>query len=225
MKNLSSIHRTPITQKVIGVFLCSILIVPSLSYSQAKTKPAPAKKASKPRPATKPLPARATGGLQQHSIGIGLGQAFLLGDFGDNGEDKIAADLLYAYKASHSFDFYANFHTSSHKLRETKSTITGLALGIRGRAYQFDAFAPFIVAGLGFYQPQVKRYVDQTLLESEEKITFGVHVGGGADLQLSRRVSVGVMGHYHNPFDVQQDLGPDVEGAYFKLLLTAMYHF
>ena len=132
---------------------------------------------------------------------------------------------MYAYKASHSFDFYANFHTSSHKLRETKSTITGLALGIRGRAYQFDAFAPFIVAGLGFYHPKVKRYLEQSLLESEQKITFGVHLGGGADLQLSRRVSVGVMVHYHNPFDIQQDIGPDVEGSYFKLLLTAMYHF
>lgn len=224
MKNLSSIIRTPITQKVIGVFLCSVLLLPQVASTQTKPKPA-VKKQAKKQP-TKPLPAvPSTGGLQSHSIGIGLGQTFLLGDFGDNGEDKIAADLLYAYKASHSFDFYANFHTSAHKLRETKSTITGLALGIRGRAYQFDAFAPFIVAGLGFYQPKVKRYVDTTLLESEEKITFGVHVGGGADLQLSRRVSVGVMGHYHNPFDVQQDIGPDVEGAYFKLLLTAMYHF
>lgn len=224
MKNLSSIIRTPITKKVIGVFLCSVLILPISASSQTKPKPAVIKQVKK-QP-TKPLPAKpSSGGLQSHSIGIGLGQTFLLGDFGDNGEDKIAADLLYAYKASHSFDFYANFHTSAHKLRETKSTITGLALGIRGRAYQFDAFAPFIVAGLGFYQPKVKRYVDTTLLESEEKITFGVHVGGGADLQLSRRVSVGVMGHYHNPFDVQQDLGPDVEGAYFKLLLTAMYHF
>lgn len=225
MKNLSFNTRTPNAKKVFGVFLCLLFLFNQNSIAQ--TKPAPAKKA-KPaqKKPTRPLPARNLGGnVQTHSIGIGLGQTFLLGDFGDNGEDKIAADLLYAYKASHSFDFYANFHTSSHKLRDTKSSITGLALGIRGRAYQFDAFAPFIVAGLGFYQPRVTRYVNSVLLESEEKIIFGVHVGGGAELQLSRKVSVGVMGHYHNPFDIQQDLGPDVEGAYFKLLLTAMYHF
>lgn len=222
MKNLSSIIKTPITHKVIGVFLFSLLLNSPLSYAQKKAAP----KANKKKAVTKPLPPRNIGSeVQIHSLGIGLGQTFLLGDFGDNGEDKITADLLYAYKASHSFDFYANFHTSTHKLRSTESTITGLALGIRGRAYQFDAFAPYAIAGLGFYQPSLKRYVNSVLTETEDKIIFGVHLGAGADLQLSRRMSVGVVAHYHNPFDVQQDAGPDVEGAYFKLLLTAMYHF
>lgn len=222
MKNLSLKNITPFVSKSFGVFLFSLSLVstPVLSKeSEKKSKPAAKKE-------TKPLPRKVMGGnIRTHSIGIGLGQTFLTGDFNDNGEDKITADLYYAFKASHSFDFLANFHTSEHKFQDTSATITGLALGIRGRAYQFDAFAPYAIAGLGFYQPQVKRRVDNVLLESEEKIIFGAHLGAGADLQLNEKVSAGIVAHYHNPFDVKQDVGPEVEGSYFKLLLTALFHF
>ena len=40
--------------------------------------------------------------LGAHSLGIGLGQTFLTGDFGENGEDSITVDLYYKYKASYS---------------------------------------------------------------------------------------------------------------------------
>lgn len=164
-------------------------------------------------------------GINVHSLGLGVGQTFVNGEFAQDGEDKITWDLLYNYSASHSFDFLANFHSSKHTQNGHFVRLTGLALGIKGKLYQFDNFAPFIVGGFGFYNPKVKRDVAGQLQESESKMTFGVHLGAGAELKLNRHFSVGVLGHLHNPFDVKQDLGPEVEGSYFKLLITSLYSF
>ncbi|EQC44412.1 hypothetical protein [Bacteriovorax sp. DB6_IX] len=92
--------------------------------------------------------------LKVHSLGVGIGQTFLQGDFKDHGEDKITADLFYNYSASHSFDFLANFHYSTHEYRKKKVTATGLALGIKAKMFNFDNFSPFATGGLGFYSPK-----------------------------------------------------------------------
>lgn len=163
--------------------------------------------------------------LKVHSLGIGLGQTFVKGDFNRYGDDEITWDLLYNYSASYSFDFMANIHYSKHKFKETYSSLSGVALGIKGKFYQFDAFSPYAVGGLGFYSPRVKRMINGELLESKSKIVFGTHLGIGAELKLNRHFSTGLLGHYHNPFDVKQEVGPEVEGSYFKLLITGMYSF
>ena len=168
---------------------------------------------------------RVPGAVKVHSVGVGIGQTFLRGKFEDYGEDKITWDLLYAYSASHSFDFIADFHSNKHSFRQQWVRTTGLGLGIKAKVYQFDAFAPFATGGLGFYQPKVKRYVNGVLQESETKTSFGWHVGVGAELRLNRNFTTGILAKLHNPFDVKQYLGPEVEGSYTKLMITGMYSF
>lgn len=165
-------------------------------------------------------------GLKVHALGIGIGQTFLNGDFADYGEDKITADLMYDYSASHSFSFMANLHYSKHEFKKTSTTIAGLALGLKAKLFNFDSFSPFASGGFGFYIPEVKRTNNEgKLADSEVKVTFGYHLGAGADLDLNQRVKVGVMFMLHNPFDVKQDEQAEVEGAYHKLLLTVYYKF
>lgn len=168
---------------------------------------------------------RAISTLKNHYFGVGVGQTFLKGDMRANGDDRLGVDLFYAYTASLSFDFVANFHTSSHKRFQNKVTNTGLALGIKGRFYQYDNFAPFVLGGLGFYQPKLKRLIGNQVISSESKIVFGNHIGLGAELKLNKKVTVGALVHLHNPFDVQQENQPDVEGSYYKLMMTALYSF
>jgi len=98
-------------------------------------------------------------------------------------------------------------------------------MGIKTKFYQIDNFSPFAVAGLGFYAPKVRREIRGQLVESETKVAFGYHFGGGGDLKLNDKVTVGLYGSFHNPFDVKQELGPEVEGRYYKLLITAFYSF
>lgn len=164
-------------------------------------------------------------GLQRHSLGLGIGQTFLRSDFEDNGEDKITFDLYYNYSASYSFDFVANLHFTDHEFRNTATELKGLALAIKGKLYQFDAFAPYALGGFGFYKPQVTQNVNNVLRESDSKLVFGINFGAGVDLALNERITVGALLHYHDPFDVKQETGNKIEGSYYKLLITAMYTF
>lgn len=157
-----------------------------------------------------------------HSIGIGFGQTFLMGNFGDYGEDKIALpDLLYSYSASHSFDMLVDAHYSKHSYNNRTVKIPGASVSVKGKLVQFDAFSPFGLAGLGFYRPQIS----DGPWESKAKLTFGLNLGFGGDLKLNDMFTVGVLVQYHNPFDVKQSNAKKVEGSYAKLLITGMYTF
>ena len=164
--------------------------------------------------------------LQQHGLGIGLGQTFLLGNYGKYGEDKITADILYSYAASYSFDLLVNAHMSEHEDVNERMKVMGLTTSIKARVVEYDNFSPFVLGGLGFYAPQAKRLNDQGKNEwSDQKVTFGLNFGGGVDLRLNENYVVGVLGQMHWPFAIEQDDGPDVKGYYFKLLITGMYLF
>lgn len=163
--------------------------------------------------------------IHVHSVGVGVGQTFVVGDFKDNGEDKITFDLLYNYRASYSFDLAVTAHHSKHSFQDRYVRLSGVTIGIKARLYQFDSFSPYILGGFGFYNPKVKRYVKDDLVESKSKVIFGTHFGAGGELQLNNKFAVGILAHYHNPFDVKQELGPEIEGSYSKLLITGLYTF
>lgn len=163
--------------------------------------------------------------LQQHGLGIGLGQTFLLGNYSKYGENKITLDLLYSYAASYSFDLLVNAHMSEHKDNNERMKVMGLTGSIKGRFVEYDNFSPYFLGGLGFYAPKAKREVDGRNKWSDQKVTFGLNFGGGVDLRLNEHYVVGVMGQMHWPFVVKQDEGSDLRGYYFKLLITGMYLF
>lgn len=163
--------------------------------------------------------------INKHSIGLGLGQTFLRSDFAEHGTDKITPDIYYNYSASYSFDFLANLHVSKHKYLNRDVTIKGLALSIKGKGFQFDAFAPFFLGGFGFYLPSATRNINGVLTPTREQLVFGMNLGGGVELRLNSKATVGVIAHYHDPFDVRQEVGSDLEGSYMKLLILGMYTF
>lgn len=163
--------------------------------------------------------------LRQHGLGIGLGQTFLMGNYGKQGEDKITADILYSYAASYSFDILVNAHMSEHKDNKERMKVMGLTGAIKARLVEYDNFSPYVLGGLGFYAPRAKRMVEGSYKWSDQKLTFGANFGGGVDLRLNENYVVGVLGQLHWPFAVKQDDGPNVKGYYFKLLITGMYLF
>lgn len=168
---------------------------------------------------------RIPGAIRKHSVGLGLGQTFLRSDFHDNGTDKITPDLYYNYSASYSFDFLANFHWSKHSYLDRDVTVKGLALAIKAKGFQFDAFAPFALGGFGFYLPHAKRNEGGVLKKTRDQLVFGMNLGVGVELRLNDEFTVGVIAHYHDPFDVRQDNAADLEGSYMKLLIMGMYTF
>lgn len=185
----------------------------SLSFSAMAQKPTTAESSSTVRQ------------LHTHSVGVGLGQVFLYGDHDDYGDSGLGVDLFYAYTASYSFDLLINAHYSSHSSGQEKTTLWGTTVNIKGRVLDFDAFSPYLLAGLGFYAPKNRRFVGGNLKDSSGKIGFGFSIGTGADLRLNNRVSMGLMLAYHSPFDISQDNDPEVSGSYLRVLLNAMYTF
>ena len=212
------------------VFLTvAFFILPALAQQEAQKAPI---KKSLPDEAlqdgstvSSPATAAPSIGPYQHAVGIGVGQTFLAGDYGRNGQDAISADIFYNYKASYTFDLLANFHYWKFEDGKKKVTLPGLALGIKSKFFQFDGFSPYVVAGLGFYRPYATRDLNGTFVETDKKLVFGSHFGVGTDLALNDEVAVGILAHYHNPFDVKQEVGGDLEGSYFKLMFTLYYYF
>lgn len=199
-----------------------ILLVTGISVS-AKSKIE--KMTSKETAAESAPKITSSSGIHKHSIGIGIGQTFLGGQFAKTGQDKITWDLFYNYSASYSFDLLVNAHHSRQNFGSTYTQLSSLNMGIKSKFYQIDNFSPFAVAGLGFYAPKTKRLVGTQYLESKTNLVFGYNVGLGGDLKLNDKITVGVYGVYHNPFDVKQEIGPSVVGRYYKLLITAFYTF
>jgi len=160
--------------------------------------------------------------IHKHALGFGLGQTFLFGNFEKKGDNKITTDILYTYTASYSFDLLLNAHISHHQHKKKEVWLRGYTMSIKARSYEFDAFSPFLLGGLGFYMPQIKNSAGET---SEAKYTFGFNTGGGFDLRLNSNVITGIMAQLHYPFEIKQDETENVSGSYFKLLLTVMYLF
>ena len=162
--------------------------------------------------------------INEHSFGIGVGETFISGDLSKYGNDSITIDGFYSYSASYSFDFITNFHYSNHQNEKQKVGLRSLNFGIKGKFYQYDSFSPYLIGGLGFYRPRVTQYTDDgELKQSESKTAFGIHAGLGAPLRLNRMLTIGLLGQFHNPFDITQDNGEkSVTGRYFKLLMTMM---
>jgi len=163
--------------------------------------------------------------LKKHSVGVGIGQTFLSSELGQNGDDSITLDMYYGYSASHSFDLVINFHHSSHSVIKRETTLTGLAIGVKGRLFQFDAFSPFILGGLGFYAPTVTRLKSNTLEKTPFSVAFGSHFGAGGELKLNEKFKIAGLIHFHNPFDIKQEMEKELEGSYYKLLLNTHYTF
>jgi hypothetical protein len=163
--------------------------------------------------------------LQQHGLGIGIGETFLLGNYSKHGDDKITMDVLYSYAASYSFDLLVNAHYSNHKSDNENMKIMGLTSSIKGRLVEFDNLSPYILGGLGFYAPTAKREQGSSTEWTTRKVTFGLNFGGGLDLRLNENYVIGVLGQMHLPFKVELEDEADLRGYYFKLLITGMYLF
>ena len=209
-----------------GMFICFLMMQFCDSFANSMEKITSKKTAED---IAKKLPSpRAKKEFQVHSVGLGIGQTILKSGFKEKGNDKVAWDLFYNYSASRSFDMLLNFHTSSHnRFKEGKQhevRITGLAIGIKGKSLQFDSFSPFLLGGFGFYRPEVESPEVESL---ESKIVFGWHLGAGGELTLNKNFKISLLGHLHNPFDVEDDLKPGklLEGHYLKFIVAVFYSF
>lgn len=206
----------------IGALL--LLLGPSSIFAKPSVKALTSKSSAKK--VVEQLPtASFGGGLKKHSFGVGIGQIFLKGGFENRGANKMTLDLYYNYSVSHTFDLLSNLHFNELSSKGQKVTLRGITTAVKFKLYQIDEFAPFVIGGLGIYSPHELRLVNGSYVKSNREPVMGWNAGFGADLRLNNKVMVGMLVHYHDPFDIAQDIGEKVMGAYTKLLVTMLYSF
>ena len=130
-----------------------------------------------------------------HNLSIGVGQVFLMGSLSSNYENSLGTNIHYTYGVSDLFSFESDFGYSSHS--NGNFSLVNLGGALRTNLVYFDQLIPFASVGLGFYRPSKTMPNNATL----NALLFGMEIGGGVDLLLSRKMFFGTRLSYHNMFD------------------------
>lgn len=157
-----------------------------------------------------------------HNVALELGQAFLMGDLGDHYTDSILYQVHYTYGVSDIFGFESSFGYSDHS--DGKFSMTSLVTGLRTNLAWFDKVVPYGILGLGFYRPS--RQVTAT--NSVSAALFGVHLGAGVSLALTKELFFGAGITFHDVFGTTKKTSAgdiDLGGTYTSFLLHAGMSF
>ena len=152
-----------------------------------------------------------------HNIALDLGQVFLMGDLA-NYANSIGTQLHYTYGVSELFAFDSSLGYSEHS--NGQLSMASLLTGLRTNLSWFDKVVPYAILGLGFYRPgysipsgaqlgtgtPVANGTTDGATNSVSSILFGIHLGTGVDLELSRNVFFGASLIVHNMFGTTQVL-------------------
>lgn len=137
------------------------------------------------------LTARAEPG--DHSVGLMVGQTWPAGEIATGLDGAVAPGLFYEYSASDVFSLYASGVRSNYNEGLLKLTSTNV--GIKANLVYLDKLSPYALLGAGLYFVS-KRFG----AEVAEKTNFGLHLGLGAELDLSDLFFIGLEFDVHNLF-------------------------
>jgi hypothetical protein len=140
------------------------------------------------------------------NISLEMGQVFLMGNLGNNYSDSIGTQLHYTYGISDLFDFDSSVGYSSHS-GGNFSMLSALA-GMRTNLAWYDKVIPYFSFGLGFYRPSFSGSgsasgSSQIVLpagQSASATLFGLHMGPGVDLEVTRNLFFGASLTLHDMF-------------------------
>lgn len=154
-----------------------------------------------------------------NNISLDIGQNFLVGS---DYQDSIGLQGSYTYGVSELFAFTSSLGYSNHS--EGKYSKLHLLVGPRLNLARYDRIIPYVNGGLGFFR--ASRSINQT--NSIDGTMFGIHMGGGADLQLTQETYFGAALTYHQLFGKNKDtsIGPiDLASNYFTFMAHVGYTF
>lgn len=169
-------------------------------------------------------------------MSLDVGQVFLMGGL-NKYSDSIGTQVHYNYGVSDLFDFDSSVGYSEHS--DGKFNMASLRAGLRLNLSWYDKVVPFATFGLGFYRPN---YHDDTVKTaapttpaspgtkqnegppSLNAVLFGIYVGPGVDLELSKNMFFGAAVTFHNSFQTSKLMADgkttlDLGGTYTSFFL------
>jgi hypothetical protein len=157
-----------------------------------------------------------------HNLSLDVGQVFLMGDLGQSYNDAIGTQLHYTYGVSEMFSFDSSFGFSNHS--NNKLSMTTLLSGLRMNLAWYDKVIPYMLFGLGFYRPAYDVSV-AGVNNAINPVLFGVHLGPGVSLELTKKVFFGASLTFHNIFSSSEILNNGstqrVGGSFTSFFLNA----
>jgi hypothetical protein len=157
-----------------------------------------------------------------NNIALDIGQVFLMGNMGSRYSDSIGVQLHYTYGVSDLFGFDSSIGYSEHS--DGRMSMTTVLTGLRTNLAWYDKVVPYLVFGLGFYKPSHQ----VGSLNSVSPLLFGVHIGPGVNLELTKQFFFGTSLTFHDVFGGTQNIPGgtmDVGGTYTSFLLHAGFTF
>lgn len=153
----------------------------------------------------------------------------MMGDLGDKYDSSIGTQVHYTYGVSDLFGFDGSVGYSEHS-NGAFSMLTAL-MGVRSNLAWYDKVVPYGVFGMGFYKPSYQ--ISATgpggkdipgSASSLSPLLFGVHLGPGVDLALTKQVFFGASLTFHDIFGNTQMVNNqpfDVGGTFTTFLVRA----
>lgn len=162
-----------------------------------------------------------------HNLSMELGQVFLMGDTGNQYANNLGLQVHYTYGVSEIFAFDASVGLSKHEAKDSNGLSDDKSLsmlmataGLRTNLAWYDRIVPYINFGLGFYRPSYRLDAENSV----SPVLFGIHVGPGIDLQLTRSLFFGTGLTFHDIFGARKNTinGPmNVGGTFTSFSLHA----
>lgn len=134
-----------------------------------------------------------------NNLALDVGQVFLMGDL-SRYSDSIGSQLHYTYGVSDLFGFDTSIGYSEHS--DGKFSMMTLLTGLRTNLSWYDKVVPYVVFGLGFYRPSYQQSTPGPTgnTTSVSPVLFGVHLGPGVDLELTKQLFFGAALTFHDVF-------------------------
>jgi len=161
-----------------------------------------------------------------NNVSLEMGQVFLMGNLGDKYTDSIGTGVRYTYGVSDLFAFESALGYSNHS--DGKLSMTSLQAGLRTNLAWYDRVIPYASFGLGFYRPSYdvgSMGLTSNPTESVSPMLFGVHLGPGVDLEVTKQFFFGASLTFNEVFGNTQQLSNgktfDVGGTYTSFFLHA----
>ena len=150
-----------------------------------------------------------------------------MGDLATNYADSIGSRLHYTYGVSEMFGFDSSLGYSSHS--DSRFSMTTALTGLRMNLSWYDKVVPYVVFGLGFYRPSYEITTTGGSVTSVSPIVFGVHLGPGVHLELTKQLFFGAALTFHDMFGTTQKLQDnsrmEIGGTFTSFFLNAGVSF
>jgi hypothetical protein len=197
---------------------------PSWASSDRSSSPS---KASLSRERYSPAPSNTSPFAPGSSnVALEMGQVFLMGNLGDKYADAIGTGVHYTYGVSDLFAFESGLGYSSHS--DGKFSMLNMQAGLRTNLAWYDRVIPYLSFGLGFYRPSYnvgEMGLTSNINESISPMLFGVHLGPGVDLEVTKQFFFGASLTFNDVFGNTQVMSNgksfDVGGTFTSFFVHA----